>query len=433
MRPRTHATANDMKMSKVGVARKLHNNNIASDRAVHGASFSWFNMDTLTVRFVCLIYVIVTLVPSSLCKKCDSSMDDDRPSMTVKESYHFLDECTIIIVESNTSLTIINNTENNTTDCMLATNGTNLFKVITNGNIQNCPSDDNENSSQRPHVVLFVFEIIIIVFVAIVSAANVSMHLIYKELRTIPGILIIILCIFINLIMINLAIQVVIFYHQINVPAGICATLTYILILCGNFYEATRTSILAHFAYTMYRSYRVLGNLENKRRSLLCKYITFIIAASTTFITITIIVHATSNMLAKLCVPFFAGAARRSITPSVITNYVILIIWLLTEIIMSVIGFVLYFVNTRRCYTSTTKDFRVAIILTATVDFSITALIIFLFVHTGTSESITHLQILIALFFTAIEQTTLFMIFARSNKVMCCSTIGNESSHTTTS
>ena len=372
-----------------------------------------------------IIIVIVTLFPSSLCnKKCDSLMDDDQlfynnePPVMITDSYCFLNECTIIIVESNASLNIINNTGG----WIIATNRTNLFTIFTNDSMQNCSSDGNENSSQRPNVVLYAFEIVVNALVLIAATANVGIHFMYKELRTVPGILIMIFCASISIVIIIALVQIIIYYNQTNMQVGICAILSFSLLLCVNIYEATKTTFLAHFAYTMYRSYRLLGNLENKRRSLLCKYITFIIVASTIFITITITVHVMSKAaLAEMCFLLSAESAMEGMLLPVIINYAILIIWLLVEMSMSTIGVVLYFFNVKKCHTvSTSRDFRVAIILTVNVDISIATMVIFLFVHT--TESTTHLRIVVVVFGTVIEQITLFMTFICSSKVTCCST-----------
>ena len=373
-------------------------------------------------------YVIVTLLSGSLCKECEPSMyyNNDPPVM-IRDSYNycFLNECTIIIVESNASLNIINNTG----DWIIATNRTNLFTIFTNGSIQNCSSDINENTSQRPDVVLYSFEIILYFVVFIAATANVSIHFMYKELRTVSGILIIILCISLHILVTVAIVHAFIIYHQVNIQRDICAIIFsyFDFTICGNIYEATKTIILAHFAYTMYRSYRLLGSLENEK-ILLCKYIAFIIGIPTIIgamiITIDVTVsRAAFNRPDGECIPFvYISASEGSKPISVILNYVILIIWLFVETLLLTVGLILYFLNTKKCcVTSTSRDFRVLTVLVATVDLNVIVFIIFLFVDFSKVIAI----LLTAV--TAIQQATLLILFTTSSKVKCCSMKGTSS------
>ena len=106
----------------------------------------------------------------------------------------------------------------------------------------------------------------------IAAIANIGIHLVFKELRTVSGILIIILC---STMSIGLAMHAIrtatVFYYQIITQVEVCAVFIYFLVVDLITYEAIKTTILAHFVYTMYRSHKALGVQENDR-SLLCRY-----------------------------------------------------------------------------------------------------------------------------------------------------------------
>ena len=62
--------------------------------------------------------------------------------------------------------------------------------------------------------------------------------------------------------------------------------------MCINIYVVTRTTILAHFSCVMYRTYRLFKKNENER-SLLLKYIIFIIVVPAIISTVIIVVDVT--------------------------------------------------------------------------------------------------------------------------------------------
>ena len=195
------------------------------------------------------------------------------------------------IKTSNVLLNVVNNTDG----WLLATNATNLFTTFINDNMHSCTDDNKINSYQPINGTLYVIRMIIFSASIIAAVANISIHLLYKELHTVSGILIIILCVSMG---IGLAIQAIrtatVLYYQIITQVEICASFIYLLLVDLVTYEATKTAILAHFVYTMYRSYKLLTGQENKR-SLLCRYITFIIVASTITSSIIIIVDLIVN------------------------------------------------------------------------------------------------------------------------------------------
>ena len=366
------------------------------------------------------------VAPGSLCEECGSSMDDDKlydynDSMTIPlGSYCFVNECTIRIEESNVLLNVINNTG----DWIIATDTTNLFMILVNDSI-NCSSDsDHGTNLYQIDTELYVIRMVVSSSGIIAGVANIVMHLMFKELRTVSGILVIFQCASIFTILMIGGLRTAFYYHHINTPAEVCAVFfDYLNVVCTNIYVVTRATILAHFSYIMYRSYRLLGKIKNER-SLLHKYAAFIVGASAISSIIIIAVDVTLDNSFEAgdgqCVYFFDTNNKEGIqlTQSNVAYFVILIIWLLIEISLATIGLVLYFLNTKRCCsaTSTSRDFRVFIVLMTIVDLNTIIFIVLLVVNVPTLIGNT-----IIMTVAASEQVTLFVLFASSSKVTCCS------------
>ena len=244
-----------------------------------------------------------------------------------------------------------------------------------------------------------------------------------KELRTVSGTLIIFQCASIVIELMIGDLQTPLYYYQIHTPAVVCAIFfDYFIVVCTNIYVATRATILAHFSYVMYRTYRLLGKIENER-SLLFKYITFIAGVCTINSIIIIAVDVTVNNPFEAgdgqCVYFFDTLDREGtqLTQSNVVYFVIIIIWLLIQTVLVTIGLVLYFLNTKRCCaTSTSRDFRVFIVLMTIIDLNTIIFIVLLVINVPTLIGNTIIMIV-----AASEQVTLFALFASSSKVTCCS------------
>ena len=377
--------------------------------------------DFLIPRIIYIIYIMMIVIPGSLCIECSSSLMEDSdghgPVIKLQESYCFVNECTIRIETSNVLLNIVNNTEG----WLLATNATNLFTTFVNGSKQSCSYDARTNSYQPIDTTLYVIRMIIFSAGIIAAVTNIGIHLVFKELRTVSGILIIILC---STISIGLAMHGIrtatVFYYQIITQVEVCAVFIYFLVADLVTYEATKTTILAHFTYTMYRSYKVLG-VQGNERSLLCRYIMFIIGASTaisiTIITVDLIINRRAfSTKEEKCSTFWGQNVLSSLSNVLLV--VNLLIWLLTQLILVIIGGVLYILTTRQCCVASTssRDVRVSIILTATVD---SCIIVFVILLATRVSSVISFSVLPAA--PAIEQVALLALFTTSSKVKCCS------------
>ena len=210
--------------------------------------------------------------------------------------------------------------------------------------------------------------------------------------------------------------HITVYSYQINLPATYCTLfISYVYVSNANAYEATRMTLLIHLAYIMYRSYRALGDEKNKR-SLLCKYFSIIIVASTvsTAIYIVITADATTNRNAfdavdRRCLYIFDEFDQKERTLSVISQIATLLIWLFMQVILVTIIFVLYILTTKQCCatSSTSRDMRVSMILIATADLNLIIFIALLLSHTSI-----HIVTLVGLAIIAIEQIILFALFA---------------------
>ena len=173
----------------------------------------------------------------------------------------------------------------------------------------------------------------------------------------------------------------------------------------------------------MYKSYRALESEENKR-TLLRKYITFIIVASLISNAIVITVNATTNKnafdtAAEQCLCIFDKFKSKERIRSVISHVAVLLTWLLIQVILVAIIFVLYILTTKKCCAtlSASRDLRVSVILITTADLNIIIFTALLLLQTSID-----IVTLVPLAIVAIGQLTLFVLFATSSKVMHCRT-----------
>ena len=377
---------------------------------------------TFTLKLGYIIYVIGTIISCSSCDKCDSSMDVDNKTYyngpvieLQRKSYCFVNECTIRIKESDVLLNVINDTEG----WLIVTNTTSLFTVV-NDIMNSCSIDTGTNSSQVD--TLSIIRIIIDCIGVIGAIATVIIHLMYKELRTVAGILIIIMSIAISCtLIVDLIWNAMANYHQIiKITTGSCLTFAYLGIISLTIYEATKTTVLIHFSYFMYRSYKLLGGQENVRSSL-CKYITFIIGASMVICTTIITVDLTVNKRVYVtsdgqCSNFVWAGKENAFSRYNILLVASLLTWLIVQVILVLIGLLLYILTARRLLAvSTSRNLRIFIILAATIDLNIIIFVILL-----VTQVYQRIVILIITAVFGIEQFALFALFASSSKVRCC-------------
>ena len=370
--------------------------------------------------FVILLFAIdYTSLFTSVRGECGSEMatwsnndSGEWPISILNDTSSCLEnECTIRIMESNVLLNIINITD----DWIVATNDTNLFTVpvTNNDSITYCLLDD---SLDGPDVNRFLFLVVITFIIIISSSLNIILHLVVKELRSIPGFIIVGICGTIIIMYLAIIVTAVFQYvHKINGNIAVCAVFKYIITCFIILYATLKATYLFHFAYLMYRSYTSHPYTETNKK-LLYTYI----AVSTTCIIFSaslIITDLFRNRLAfathnGYCAEHFANGPRSS-------NYVILIplltITTAVGIIFLIIGLTLYYLTTKCICTcgeiTGPKDVRVSVTLISVTSMGIFIFIILLLVGVGGDASV-----MIASISICVEQLTLLIIILTSRK-----------------
>ena len=125
-----------------------------------------------------------------------------------------------------------------------------------------------------------------------------------------------------------------------------------------------------------------MGGRKNER-SLLWRYISYIIVSSTVSAAIIIIVEVSTNRnkfdsAGALCAYHPSDEYREGeqLPIHVIIRFANYLIWLFIQLILIAIILVLYFLTTKQCCTSSTsRNFQVSVILIATADLRIIDLI----------------------------------------------------------
>ena len=173
------------------------------------------------------VYIVIAVFAAGLIPPCRSqSVGRDRAELiysdTVESQYCFVNESTIRVKESDVLLNIINKTE----DWITASNTTHLFTFPTNGSETNCIyiSNSSAHTPTQFHFSLKLFIISMIIdYIGITgSIITIGLHLIFKELRTTSGVLVIILCLFIGMANFMGSIHNITLYYQLNVQLRIC-------------------------------------------------------------------------------------------------------------------------------------------------------------------------------------------------------------------
>jgi len=377
-------------------------------------------MMTLTAKFataisivVCVTMVRMSTAAQNNCSLVGSDVFIGNISTELvplnKSQYCFVNECVIQIHGSNVLLSVVNNSKAYEDQVLIVGNSSMLFSVFPHG--IKCLLEDNDANRQ---VNSFLIIAISYLFIVVLSAINIVLHLLIKELRNVMGVLIVWFCTATAVISLLVTLRAIYTYlHQVNEDTGICAAFNYLIPIFVYVRELARVMILFHFAYLMYRSHKVKGELfAANEKWLLYKYqITIIIL--TLFGCITLI-------------PYDAAASKNGFDTDdgyctgvpvlegyysiVLTSQLVLL--LVTQNVIFSVGIVLYFKVKRSCCGKITKDFRVSIALIATTGIAV-AIYNILFLARASSEVIlaaTNAS-------TIIEQIVFLVMFSTTKKV----------------
>jgi len=287
----------------------------------------------------------------------------------------------------------------------MATNTTNLFIAPDNG---------TDCASNQEVVTTVYFIIIIVIHCAslIPSLANIILHLIVRELRTVSGKLLIALCVTIAAISLT-TILLGAFQLLHLVDKGNCNGFKYPIMTLGIAYESIKVNILFHFAYLMYQSHKMSSNTR-KDRTFLYSYFICDIGVTLTYTLVFLVVDRTSDTSAFFVTPD-GFCDFNNISGNFHSYYMVItiIMLVLAETVLFIIGTVLYYlVNRSLCMVKGQGNIRVIFTLFSTV--GLNAVIYVCLYQTSRSSGVIKLGASVA---TCIEQYTLLIIYLTSNKV----------------
>jgi len=336
---------------------------------------------------------------------------DNEEIISLNESqYCFVNQNTIRVSDNFTSelQDIINKTEH----VIICTtiNSTVIFIAPSNGT--RCSSERNFVTKR-----LFISLMVILVIIFLVAAANITLHLIFKELRTITGVLVMIMCGI--MIVITIISSLYLTYGFINNDRNsnptACAVLTSMLFYAILVYQATKLVILFQFVYLMYKSYRLQSQDTIDKRCWLIKSVIFVLVLSIVcFLSAVLIDLAVNGTFysnnGSLCIVqnFNLGEAPVFRVASIAEFALIFIV----QIIVFIIGFTLYIRVNKSCCKTISTNFRIAIALATTIGLSVILLIILHRTRVSADNSLPAVG-----GSTMIEQILLFTLFISLRKV----------------
>ena len=291
-------------------------------------------------------------------------------------------------------------------------NSTVIFIVPSNGT--RCSEDDNIGVPTPVYVILVVLDAITV----LIAVAIIMLHLLIKELLTVSGILIMMLCG--SLVLSTIVTFASLTYGYIAEEEqnnSVCIALVNLSFYMLFVYQAIKLGILFHFTYLMYKSFKAISSdeTENKQCTLI-KYSTFVLVASILCFVFVILfelagtgeVYSTGG--GSFC--FNANAdvgGDNAVIFSGIASLVV-ITFIASEIAMFSIGLLLYFLaNRRKCCKTISGSVRVAIALAATVGINMILFISLriarvsgeLFLPSLTSATVAELLILFVVFLSS--------------------------------
>ena len=341
-------------------------------------------------------------------ERVEELMNNDTVEMILLNTsqFCFVDDNTIRVdLNTTTLLSIIDSSE----DVIMAKavgNDSVIFTAPLNGS--RC-MDDNEDDQLS--TTLYITQMMINSITILVTIANITLHLIVKDLRTISGTLVMIICISV-IIFTLMSVGNLTFIYTDNITVA-CAIL--FNCLCGLVfvYQATKLSILYQFAYLMYQSYKLRSEREENVRKSVLKYIILIIGSSIicSLLALAIDIGVNGRIFGRMeryCVTKYDYSFLY-----VTVVYGELVVFIVLQCITFAVGLTLYFFVSRKCCAMKSINFRISMALIATVGINIILLMILTIADVS-------LNIIIPAVTsgTLLEQLVLLALFLSSKKVL---------------
>ena len=240
------------------------------------------------MAWVSLLFIVILATASKVTslhcsdQQLPASGDDDLQQVTTLQ-YCLVDDCTIMMIETGEKLDIVY-----TTDSLIVTiptDGHTSMVIAKLEDEQPCYTevvDDNVPQSIATTMLIMI-----------VSGYIVTVHLLFKELRSTMGKLlmmysssIVLVCVVIIVILLT--------HYRIKVNSlAICQIITTTAVITVVLIDSFATCILTHYAYVMYRCYNLQPKLSAKRSKFLFRcYISYAIGSVVLLVTITMIYYA---------------------------------------------------------------------------------------------------------------------------------------------
>ena len=294
---------------------------------------------------------------------------------------------------------------NDTGGWLVVTNGSDHFVLPANGS-------DCDDDVYNPNIVIYAVQTSIYCVVILLAICIIFLHLYFKELQTVFGILIIFFCCFLSagniVTFVRNRYQ---FTHRVNESSGVCAALIYIEGICTLLSQFTRLTVLFQFTRLIYNAYRVRSGTLNTNNKMILKFVIFIIAMTTIYAVIAItcdlaVTRSAFGTKDGYCAIEYNDGA------SLIIFLVQLASILVMQVAVFVTGMVLYYLVTKRCCEFKSNDARVFLALGST-----TGLSIFLFIVINLASGGNEIAFLSNSIATCIQMSIFLMIFLTSMKV----------------
>ena len=346
-----------------------------------------------------LAVLVILLLFNMICGICSSEVIDDGIELLSYSEYCVFNESLLKKVDG-TLLDIVNDTGN----WLLSTDGITLFVCPINGSY--CENDD-----YKPDITLYAVQTSIYSINFLFASCTIVLHLYFKELQTVFGVLITMFCFFLNVYyVITFVYNRFQFTHTID-NSAVCAMFVYLRGIFTFLHHSIKFIILFHFTYLMYNSYKARSGGPRFDKVLMCKYIVFICSLTAIY--------------TLVALPFDIAVARNgfktegrycAVTFIDGTSFLIynaqLAFLSLVEIITSGIGIAFYFLVSKRCCGFKTNDIRVSVILVSTAGINRVSFLICLLLSNSTGYALLCSSVI-----TMLEQLILFIIFVTSKKV----------------
>ena len=186
-------------------------------------------------------------------------------SQVISLHYCIIDNCTIMRIDTGQQLDIVYTTES----LLVVTpvDGHTSMEIAKIDDEMPCLEYHNTNDSNQ--IAVFLLRLILASLSLIVNGYIVTVHLLFKELRTIFGKLLMLYSF--SIMSVNsCVIALSSLHHLLTVNSQtICHTAMITFILAVATYEAFAANIITHLAYTMYRCYKLKSEISTKRKQFL--------------------------------------------------------------------------------------------------------------------------------------------------------------------